>query len=64
MGKDYGYVQDVTADLQTGTITSIIVPGENKFLNMLSRGNDIVIPWQNITCIGDDIILVELEKTI
>lgn len=60
MEKDCGFVQDVTANLETGTITSIIVPGENKFLNMFAGGNDIVIPWQNIKCIGEDIILVEI----
>ncbi len=60
MQKDFGFVQDVTADLETGTITSIIVPGENKFLNMFSSGNELVIPWQNIKSIGDDIILVEI----
>lgn len=42
------------------TMTSIIVPGNNKLLNIFSQGNDIVIPWQNIKCIGDDLILVEL----
>ncbi len=26
MEEDYGFVQDVTADLETGIITSIIVP--------------------------------------
>ena len=59
-GKRLGFVQDVTADLETGTITSIIVPGENKLMSMFSSANDIVIPWQNIQCIGDDIILVEM----
>ena len=59
-GKRMGFVQDVTADLETGTITSIIVPGDNNLLNMFSNANDIVIPWQNIKCIGDDIILVEI----
>ena len=58
-GKRLGYVQDVTADLKTGTITSIIVPGNTKFFNLFASGNDIVIPWENITCIGDDIILVD-----
>lgn len=57
--KRLGLVQDVTADLKTGTITSIIVPGNTKFLGLFSTGNDIVIPWENITCIGDDIILVD-----
>ena len=32
-----GFVQDVTADLKTGTITSIIVPGNNsKFFGLFS----------------------------
>lgn len=60
MEDDFGFVQDVTADLETGVITSIIVPGSNKILNMFNGNNDIVIPWKNIKCIGDDIILVEI----
>lgn len=59
-GKRMGYVQDVYADLETGTITSIIVPGENKFVSMFSNKNDIVIPWEKIHCIGEDIILVDV----
>lgn len=59
-GKRLGYVQDVCADLETGTITSIIVPGSNKVLNIFSQNNEIVIPWQNIKRIGDDLILVEI----
>lgn len=59
-GKRLGFVQDVTANLESGTITSIIVPGSTKLFNMFSGNNDIVIPWQNIRCIGDDVILVEI----
>ena len=59
-GKKLGCVQDVCADLETGMITSIIVPGENKFTSMFSNKNDIVIPWEKIHCIGDDIILVDI----
>ena len=59
-GKRLGFVQDVCADLESGSITSIIVPGNNKLLSMFYNSNDIVIPWQKITCIGDDVILVEL----
>lgn len=60
MVVDFGFVQDVTADLETGVITSIIVPGNNKIFNMFYGNNDLVIPWKNIHCIGDDIILVEI----
>lgn len=59
-GRRLGFVQDVTADLESGVITSIIVPGNTKILNMFSGNNDIVIPWQDIKCIGDDVILVEI----
>lgn len=57
-GKRLGYVQDVCADLETGTITHIIVPGSNKILNLFSTNNDIVIPCGNITKI------LECNKTI
>ena len=60
MPKDYGYVQDVTADLNTGVITSIIVPGNTKMFNIFSGKDDIVIPWKKIKCIGEEIILVEI----
>ena len=60
-GRRLGNVLDVTADLKTGTITSIIVPGApSKFWGIFQTGDDIIIPWENITCIGDDIILVNL----
>lgn len=58
--KKLGYVQDVTADLKTGVITSIIVPGNNKMFNIFNSNNEIVIPWERIKCIGDEIILVEI----
>ena len=60
-GKRLGYVQDVCADLETGRITSIIVPGgTNTLMSLFSNSNDIIIPWDKITCIGDDLILVEI----
>lgn len=55
-----GYVQDVNAELDSGVITSIIVPGSNKFFSIFSSERDIVIPWANIKCIGEDIILVDI----
>lgn len=59
-GRKMGFVQDVCADLETGSITSIIVPGNNKLFGMFSGGNEVVIQWQNIKCIGEDVILVDI----
>ena len=41
--KRLGYVQDVTADLKTGTITSIIVPGNSNRIFGLFSGRK----WYN-----------------
>lgn len=60
-GKRLGFVQDVTADLETGKIQSIIVPGTNKMMNFIfSFSDSIVIPWNKIECIGEDVILVKI----
>lgn len=58
--KKLGYVQDVTADLKTGVITSIIVPGTNRMFNIFNSNNEIVIPWEKIKSIGNEVILVEI----
>ena len=36
-GKRLGFVQDVCADLETGAITSIIVPGEKEICKHIHR---------------------------
>lgn len=59
-GKRLGYVQDVTADLKTGTITSIIVPGNSKGFGIFLNNDEISIPWESIKCISDEIILVDI----
>ena len=43
MEKGFGYVQDVCADLETGTITHIIVPGSSKIINIFAGNNDIAV---------------------
>ena len=60
MQKNFGYVQDVCADLKSDTITSIIVPGSNKIINLFTNSDDIIIPWEKVKCIGEEIILVEI----
>lgn len=59
-GRRLGFVQDVTADLQSGIIKEIIVPGNSKLVNIFAKDTDIIIPWSAIKCIGEDIILVEI----
>lgn len=54
-----GYVSDVEVSLIKGEIEAIVVPGEMKFFNF-GKKDDLVIEWNKIKIIGDDIILVDI----
>ena len=60
-GRKLGFVDDVEVDIINGRLISIIVPCEGKILGF-SKGRDIVIPWERIEKIGDDIILVRCDN--
>lgn len=61
-GRRMGTIVDMhfTAD---GRISSIAVPGPFNLVGMI-RGNraDIIIPWESIVKIGDDVILVRVHE--
>lgn len=58
-GARLGYTNDLIFDENTGMICSIIVPGKAKLFGLLGREDDLVIPYQCIRRIGEDIILVD-----
>lgn len=60
-GARLGYVSDVEIELDTGRITALIVPGTYKFMGFLGREDDIVISWEKIKKIGDDVIIIDVN---
>lgn len=60
-GQCLGKVMDIEFCAVDGRVTALVVPGEFS-LSSLLRGerNGIVIPWENICKIGDDVILVDV----
>jgi len=57
-GKRLGNVGDIDINLNTGRIDSITV-GTGRMLSFLNKEEEIVIPWNKIKMIGEDVILVE-----
>ena len=55
-GKRLGYVQDVCADLTSGSITSIIVPGSN-----INSENNVITP-NNISADTPSLILDDNDE--
>lgn len=62
-GRSLGYVGDIEVNLEFGKIDGIVLPAEKSFFGFFSAGApDVVIRWENIRTIGDDVILVEITN--
>jgi len=60
-GKKLGKVMDLEFSVCDGCVQAIVVPGDFK-LGSVFKGerSGLVIPWERIARIGDDVILVQL----
>ena len=56
-----GFVYDVEITLLDGKVKALVVPGPARFFGLFGREEDVVIPWEKITKIGADIVLVDME---
>ena len=58
-GNILGYVGDIELDTSNGKLSAIVIFGKSKGLGIFGRDDDVIIPWENITIIGDETILVK-----
>ena len=63
-GERLGYVSDVMIDGSSGRITALVVPGPAKLFGLLGREEDYVLPWANISQLGEDIILIDSATAV
>ena len=59
-GRKLGKVMDIEFDACAGQVQAVVVPADFK-IGSLFKGekNGLVIPWERIVRIGDDVILVQ-----
>ena len=57
-GKRMGRITDLIFSTNTKKILGIVVPSEHK---LFRQREDFFIPWENISKIGDDVILVSIN---
>ncbi|MBD5480934.1 MAG: YlmC/YmxH family sporulation protein [Lachnospiraceae bacterium] len=58
--KKLGHICDLELDECSGQIHKIIVPGCNKWLNLINCENSIAICYKDICQIGPEVILVNI----
>ena len=61
-GERMGYIYDVMFSVETGRITAVILPGESRMFGLLGHSDDVIIPWDKIRKVSDDMVLVETAK--
>ncbi|HHY60020.1 MAG TPA: YlmC/YmxH family sporulation protein [Clostridia bacterium] len=52
---------DLIIDADTGYVESIVLPARFPFLGWRGRQHLLVIPWQAVRKIGEQVIVVEME---
>lgn len=63
-GSRLGYVCDAQFQSPEGRISALIVPGKSRWFGLLGREEDYILPWECISRVGEDIILVESDHGI
>ena len=59
-GRSLGRVTDLVVCPCEGRVTALVVPGEFCLAALLRcEKNGLVIPWERICRIGDDVVLVD-----
>ena len=58
-GRRMGGVCDIILDVESCRLEAIVVPGCISFWSTFTKSKNIVIPWNRIRKLGDDVILVD-----
>ncbi len=60
-GHRLGFVGDIDMDVVSGKVMALIVPGPCRFFGIFGREDDYVLPFDAISRIGSDIILIDVQ---
>lgn len=60
-GSCLGCVSDVDIDTQCARVVALVIFGRPRLFGLLGREEDIIIPWDQIECIGEDTVLVRFH---
>lgn len=63
-GARLGYPCDMEFQSPEGRVIALIVPGKPRWFGLFGRGEDYIIPWECITRVGEDVILIESDRGV
>ena len=63
-GRRLGYGCDADVNFETGRLEAIMVTGTGKLFGCTSKDAELIIPFEKIRKIGDDVIIVDIEERV
>lgn len=61
-GRRLGFLCDVEVELMTGRVEAIVISVPSKILSAGNKSTELVIPFNKIKKVGEDIVLVNVEE--
>lgn len=61
-GKNIGSIIDVNINQSSGAIESLVIESTKGFFSSFNKEADTLISWNNIEKIGEDVILVHINR--
>lgn len=62
-GKSLGFIDDITIDLEKGTVEGVVIPQQSSGLfSLFQKSGEIVVPWNSVRRVGDEVVLVEIPS--
>ncbi|SEH37984.1 sporulation protein, YlmC/YmxH family [Ruminococcus flavefaciens] len=62
-GERLGFIDDIEVDIESGSVRSLIIYGGAKLLGLLGREDDTIIFCKDIKVVGEDVVLIERDKS-
>lgn len=56
-----GFISDIEINTTDGRLESVVIFGKPRFLGIIGREEDIIIPWNEINVIGKETVLVNTD---
>lgn len=56
-----GYIRDMDIDFDSGVIKSVTIP-RGRFFGLFGERKNITVPWDNVTAIGSEFVLVKISE--
>ncbi len=63
-GSKLGRIDDAEVDMKTSEIKNFIIHGKPRLFGLLGRGEDVVINFDEIEMVGEDIVIVKMASTV